>query len=199
MRYTGPKRKLERREQATLFGSDAWKKRSGLPGQHPVSRKRPSNYAIQFREKQKVKRMYLMTEKQFKRFFNEAKKSTGNTGTRFLQLLELRLDNIVYRLGFAKTRNQARQFVNHGHVLVNGEKVDIPSMTLQVGDEVSLKPKFAKSDIVGQIEAELKTEKHKAPGWLSKAKTSGKVLAEPTRDQMDKSIKEQNIVELYSR
>ncbi|MBN1331294.1 30S ribosomal protein S4 [Candidatus Dojkabacteria bacterium] len=199
MRYTGPKRKLERREQATIFGSDAWKKRTGLPGQHPVSRKRPSNFAIQFREKQKVKRMYLMTEKQFRRFFAEAKKATGNTGTRFLQLLELRLDNVVYRLGFAKTRNQARQFVNHGHVQVNGVRADIPSMILNVGDEVSLKSKFTKSPISDQIDAELKAEKHKAPEWLSKAKTSGKVLAEPTRDQMDKSIKEQSIVELYSR
>ena len=199
MRYTGPKRKLERREQATLFGSDAWKKRSGLPGQHPVSRKRPSNFAIQFREKQKVKRMYLMTEKQFRRFFAEAKKATGNTGTRFLQLLELRLDNVVYKLGFAKTRNQARQFVNHGHFQVNGEKVDIPSYIVKVGDEISMKPKFAKSEIVTLVEGELKAEKYKTPEWLSKAKTSGKVLSEPTRDQIDRSIREQSIVELYSR
>lgn len=199
MRYTGPKRKLERRENATLFGSDAWKKRPTLPGQHPVSRKRPSNYAIQFREKQKVKRMYLMTEKQFRRFFSEAKKSTGNTGTRFLQLLELRLDNIVYRMGFAKTRNQARQFVNHGQIMVNGEKLDIPSYIVKVSDEISLKPKFSKKPIFEQIRAEVKEQKRLVPEWLSVAKNSGKVVAVPTRDQIDKSIKEQNIVELYSR
>lgn len=199
MRYTGPKRKLERRENATLFGSDAWKKRQTLPGQHPVSRKRPSNYAVQFREKQKVKRTYLMTEKQFRKFFDEAKKATGNTGTRFLQLLELRLDNVVYRLGLAKTRNQARQYVNHGHVTVNGNKVDIASYQVQVGDEIAIKPKLSESDAYRQTQEEIKQQKHTVPSWLSRLKTGGKVLAEPTRDQVDKSIKEQYIVEFYSR
>ncbi len=199
MRYTGPKRKLERREKATLFGSDKWKKRGTLPGMHPVSRTRPSDYAIQFREKQKVKRMYLMTEKQFKRFFKMAKKATGNTGTRFLQLLEMRLDNVVYRLGFAKTRNQARQFVNHGHILVNGKKLDIPSYIVKVGDEIEVKSKLLKKPIFKQILDEIKLDKREVPNWLQKARYSGKVTSEPTRDHIDKSIKEQYIVELYSR
>ncbi len=199
MRYTGPKRKIERREQASVFGSDKWKKRSTLPGMHPVSRTRPSNYAIQFREKQKVKRMYLMTEKQFRRFFKMAKKATGNTGTRFLQLLELRLDNVVYRLGLAKTRNQARQFVNHGHILVNGKKIDIASYIVNVGDEIEIKSKLAKKAVFKQILEEVKLEKREVPSWLDKAKYSGKVKAEPTRGDIDKSIKEQYIVEFYSR
>jgi len=199
MRYTGPKRKLERRENATLFGSEAWRKRPTLPGQHPTSRKRPSNYAIQFREKQKVKRTYLMTEKQFRKFFSEALKSTGNTGTKFLQLLEMRLDNVVYRLGFGITRNQARQFVNHGHVLVNGKKLDIPSYLVSVNDEISISPKLAKHPSFAQILQEVKLQKRPEPAWLTKSGTSGKVVAEPARDDIDKGIKEQYIVEFYSR
>ncbi len=199
MRYTGPKRKLERRENATLFGSEAWKKRPTLPGQHGVSRKRPSNYAIQFREKQKVKRTYLMTEKQFRIFFDEAKKATGNTGTRFLQLLEMRLDNVVYRLGLAKTRDQARQFVNHGHITVNGKKLSIPSFRVKVGDEVSLSKKMDNKDISKQIAQEIKAEKRAVPAWLERLKSGGKVTAEPVRENIDKSIKEQYIVEFYSR
>jgi len=199
MRYTGPKRKLERRENATLFGSDAWKKRSGMPGQHPVSRGRPSNYSIQFREKQKVKRTYLMTEKQFRKFFDEARKSTGNTGTRFLQLLEMRLDNVVYRMGLAKTRNQARQFVTHGHVRINGRKMDIPSYVVNVKDEVSMKPKMAKTAAYKHVLEEVKLEKRQVPDWLTKAATSGQVLSEPLRENIDKGIKEQFIIELYSK
>lgn len=196
-RYTGPKRKLERRENATLFGNEAWKSRPTIPGQHPVSRKRPSNYSIQFREKQKVKRMYLMTEKQFKKFFENAKKATGNTGVRFLQLLELRLDNVIYRLGLAKTRNQARQFITHGKVSVNGKKLNVPSHLLRVGDEIELKKSITDGHFFKEMQAEMQNTK--IPTWLQKAKHSGKVVAEPTRDQMDMSIKEQFIVELYSR
>jgi small subunit ribosomal protein S4 len=199
MRYTGPKRKLERRENATLFGSEAWKKRQGMPGQHAVSRSRPSNYAIQFREKQKVKRTYLMTEKQFRKFFQEARKATGNTGIRFLQLLEMRLDNVVYRLGLAKTRNQARQFVTHGHIEVNGKKLDIPSYVVSIKDEISLIPKLAKKPITKQIAQEVKLQKRPVPNWLRLGAKSGQVVSEPVREDMDKSIKEQYIVELYSR
>jgi len=199
MRYTGPKRKIERRENATIYGSEKWRKRPTLPGQHPISRKRPSNYAVQFREKQKVKRTYLMTEKQFRRFFNEAKKSTGNTGTRFLQLLELRLDNVVYRMNLAMTRNQARQFVTHGHVRVNGKKLDIPSYVVKVGDEIEVISKIAKSDAFKQIKEEIKLDKRQVPEWVNSLTSGGKVVSEPTRDQIDQGIKEQNIVELYSR
>ena len=155
-RYTGPKRKLERRENATLFGSEAWKKRPTPPGQHGNSRRsRPSAYAIQFREKQKVKRTYGLLEKQFKGIYLKAKKSTGNTGLRLLQLLELRLDNVVYRLGMAKTRMQARQIVNHGHVQVNGKKVDIPSFLCSVGDKITFKAAFEKKSELPKLSKEL--------------------------------------------
>jgi small subunit ribosomal protein S4 len=199
MRYTGPKRKLERRENATLFGSEAWRKRSTLPGQHPISRNRPSNYAIQFREKQKVKRMYLMTENQFRKFFNEAVKSRGNTGTKFLQSLEMRLDNVVYRLGFGITRNQARQFVNHGHVQVNGKRLDIPSYIVKVGDEIEMNAKLAKTTAFKQILQDVKLQKRHDLSWLKSSVDSGKVIAEPLREEIDKGIKEQYIVEFYSR
>jgi len=199
MRYTGPKRKIERRENASIYGSDDWKKRPTLPGEHPVSRKRPSNFAIQFREKQKVKRTYLMSEKQFRKFFQEARKSTGNTGIRLLQLLEMRLDNVVFRLGLTKTRNQARQFVNHGHVRVNGKKLDIPSYRVKIKDEISLSPKLAKRPIAKQLEQEVKLQKRNVPNWLKKTGFSGVVISEPVREDIDKSIKEQFIIELYSR
>jgi small subunit ribosomal protein S4 len=199
MRYTGPKRKIERRENATIFGSEAWRKRPTLPGQHPVSRKRPSNYSIQFREKQKVKRTYLMTEKQFTKFFSEALKSTGNTGTKFLQLLEMRLDNVVYRMGFGITRNQARQFVNHGHIFVNGKRLDVPSYLVKINDEISISPKLAKKPVWKQIQQEVKLQKRPEINWLKTADSSGKVVAEPARDEIDKGIKEQFIVEFYSR
>lgn len=132
MRYTGPKWRINRRENAQVLGSnDKWRRRPTLPGQFPTLKKRPSEYAEQFREKQKVKRMYGMSERQFKKFYKLALKSSGNTGTRFLQLLELRLDNVVYRLGFAKTRAQARQIVTHGHVVLNGKKTQYPFNNLE--------------------------------------------------------------------
>ncbi|KKQ36274.1 MAG: 30S ribosomal protein S4, partial [candidate division WS6 bacterium GW2011_GWA2_37_6] len=149
--------------------------------------------------KQKVKRTYLMTEKQFRKFFDEARKSTGNTGTRFLQLLEMRLDNVVYRMGLAKTRNQARQFVTHGHVRINGRKMDIPSYVVNVKDEVSMKPKMAKTAAYKHVLEEVKLEKRQVPDWLTKAATSGQVLSEPLRENIDKGIKEQFIIELYSK
>lgn len=192
-RYTGPKWKISRRENYDVHGSDAWRVRPNPPGVHPTSRNRPSNYAIQFREKQKVKRIYGLLEKQFRNLYVQASKSTGNTGTRMLQLLELRLDNVVYRLNFAKTRDQARQFVTHGHVRVNGEKVSIPSYTLKVGDEITLDPKFEKNEYIKIIKAELKNTT--PPKWLK----GGKVNALPTRDMMDQAIDEQQIIEYYSR
>lgn len=192
-RYTGPKWKISRRENADVFGSDKWRKRPTAPGDHPVSRGRPSEYAVQFREKQKVKRSYGMLEKQFRNLYTEAVRRKGNTGTILLQLLELRLDNVVYRLGLAKTRNQARQFVTHGHITVNGKKVDIPSYSVSVGDEISYSAKLAKSDIAKLIKAENKGMQ--IPQWLA----GGQVKSVPTRDMMDQSIREQLIIELYSR
>lgn len=192
-RYTGPKWKISRRENYDVFGDESWKKRPNPPGVHAVSKSRPSNYAVQFREKQKVKRMYGLMEKQFKKIYVDATKATGNTGTIMLQLLETRLDNVVYKLKLAKTRNQARQFVTHGHVLVNGAKLDIPSHKLSVGDEVSLTPKFQKEDHIKVLQAELKNVK--LPEWLK----NGKVQSLPTRDMIDQGIEEQLIIEFYSR
>lgn len=196
-RYTGPKRKLERRENATLFGSENWRKRPTPPGQHGASRSRPSPYAIQFREKQKVKRMYGLLEKQFKNIYKKAQKSEGNTGLRLLQLLEMRLDNVVFRLGLAKTRNQARQMVNHGHVKVNGRKVDIPSFTVSSEDQIELSSKIQKSELVVLVNAEMKGTQ--VPEWLTKHANGGLVSREPSRDHIDRSIQEQLIIELYSR
>lgn len=198
MRYTGPKWRINRRENAQVLGSnDKWKRRPGNPGQHSYSRSRPSDYAVQFREKQKVKRMYGMTEKQFKRFYKMALSSEGNSGTRLLQLLEMRLDNVIYALGFALTRSQARQFVTHGHVKLNGKKHNIPSTIVTPGDEIELKD--ALLGTLQYSEIEQKTKALKIPTWLSKLKKGGKVIAEPTRDEIDQSIKERLIIELYSR
>lgn len=192
-RYTGPKWKISRRENYDIFGNESWRKRPNPPGVHTTSKSRPSNYAVQFREKQKVKRIYGLMEKQFKKIYQDATKATGNTGTLMLQLLELRLDNVVYRLKLAKTRNQARQFVTHGHVIVNGEKVTIPSYKLSVGDQVALEPKFQKEDHIRIMQAELKNVK--VPEWLKE----GQVKTIPTRDMLDQGIEEQQIIEFYSR
>lgn len=197
-RYTGPKWRINRREGSTVLGvSEKWKKRQGAPGQFPVTRKRPSEYAQQFREKQKVKRSYGMQEKQFRRFFRMALKSTGNTGTRFLQLLELRADNVLFRLGFAKTRTQARQMITHGHVLLNGKKHTVPSTILKPGDELAIKEGTLKSEAFQLGLEELKTVV--TPEWLSRLSTGGKVDAEPTREMIDPSIRERLIIELYSK
>ena len=196
-RYTGPKWRISRRENASVYGDEDWRKRPTLPGQHPVSRKRPSDYSIQFREKQKVKRMYGMLERQFRRFYSMATASKGNTATRLLQLLELRLDNAVYKLGFAKTRNQARQMVTHGNILINGKKVDIPSYIVNVGEEIELKKKIADKEWIKIVKEE--TKERKIPKWLKRLKNGGEIIAEPTREMMDPSIKESLIVEFYSR
>jgi len=194
-RYTGPKWKISRRENYDVYGDPSWRKRPTLPGVHPTSKGRPSNYAVQFREKQKTKRMYGLLEKQFKKIFVEATKSKGNTGLRFLQLLEFRLDNVVYKLGLAKSINQARQFVTHSHVTVNGGKANIPSMTLKIGDVVEYKAKFKKNPAIEAMEIENKAAKKIIPTWLE----NGKVAMVPTREMIDQGIREQLIVELYSR
>jgi len=196
MRYTGAKWRINRREQTTVLGrGEKWKKRMSLPGQFPVLKKRPSDYAIQFREKQKVKRMYGMNETQFRKFYGLALKSPGNTSTRLLQLLELRADNVLYKLGYALTRAQARQFITHGHILLNAKKHNIPSTILKVGDEITIKDSLDKyiPEIVAQNKAVA------VPSWVTKLEKGGKVAAEPTRDEMDQQIKERLVIELYSR
>lgn len=192
-RYTGPKWKISRRENFSVYGDEQWKKRPTLPGQHPQSKGRPSNYGIQFREKQKVKRMYGLLEKQFAKLYSIATKATGNTGLRLLQLLETRLDNVVYKLNMAKSINQARQFVSHGHILVNGKRINIPSYQIQIGDEISYAASFEKNEIIKVIKEETKTIP--TPKWLE----NNKVTMLPTRDMIDKAIQESLIVEFYSR
>ncbi len=197
-RYTGSKWKVNRREGTTVLGrSEKWKRRMSLPGQFPVLKKRPSDYAIQFREKQKVKKIYGMNEAQFRRFYKLATKSPGNTSTRLLQLLELRTDNVLFRLGFASSRAQARQFVSHGHILLNGKKHDVPSTVLKAGDELTIKDSLFDAPFLKEIVEQNKA--FPAPKWVEKLEKGGKVAAEPTRDQMDQTIKERLIVELYSR
>ncbi len=196
-RYHGPKLKLERREKASLFGSEKWKRRPSAPGQHGDSRKRMSPYAMQFREKQKVKRMYGLMEKQCKNLYKHALKHPGNTGERLLVLLELRLDNILYRMGLAKNRFQSRQFVNHGHVRVNGKKVDIPSYSCSIGDTVELVDKISKADWFKMLKSEI--PKNKEYTWIQNTANGGEVKSEPLRNDIDRSINEQLIVELYSR
>lgn len=197
MRYTGPKWRINRKEGATVLGAtDKWKRRPTLPGQFPMLKKKISDYGIQFREKQKVKRTYGMSEKQFKNLYLKALKF-DNSSLKLLQLLEQRLDNVVYRLGFAETRAQARQFVTHGHIKLNGKSHNIPSTLMKAGDEIEFKDSLAVSPIWALIEA--KTKMVKVPAWLTKFAKSGKVVAEPTRDDIDSAIKERLIIELYSR
>ena len=193
-RYTGPKWKLARRENFDVFGSDKWRRRQSLPGVHPVSKSRASNYATQFREKQKVKRVYGLLEKQFRNIFKKASKETGNTGLRLLQLLEMRLDNVVYKLGYAYSINQARQLVGHGHIKVNGKKITLPSYTVKVSEAVELDEKTKSSDTTKILLSEIRKTRQ-VPSWLE----SNKVKMVPTRDMIDQAIKEQLIVEFYSR
>ncbi|MEI7578724.1 MAG: 30S ribosomal protein S4 [bacterium] len=192
-RYRGPKWRISRRENFDIFGNDKWKKRAFPPGMHNTKKGRPSNYAIQFREKQKLKRIYGLLEKQFRRIYQKASREKGNTGIRFLQLLEMRLDNVSYRLGYAKSRNQARQFVSHGHIFVNGKRINIPSYTLTVNDTIEFDPKFAKTEVSKLIIAE--TKKLNKVSWLN----NGQITMLPPRDTIDQAIRENLVVEFYSR
>jgi small subunit ribosomal protein S4 len=198
--YTGPKHKLSRREGKDLFGTggESLERRLGQPpGAQATGRpgRKPSDYARQLRAKQMVKRMYGMREKQFRRFFNIAQRSRGLTGLALLQLLERRLDNVVYRLGMARTRPQARQFVNHGHVLVDGRRVNIPSYLVEPGQEIRLHEAAREiPDVKDLIEF-----RPPVPAWLEIQDGSGRMLREPHREEIDPDINEQLIVEFYSR
>lgn len=198
-RYTGPKRKLSRREGMALFSKDEKileRKGVVLPGQTGRGRKRKlSEYGIQLREKQKAKRMFGIMEKQFRKYFKEASKVRGATGLHLLLRLETRLDNLVYRLGLANSRNEARQLVSHGHVRVDSQKVSIPSYVVKSGQTVALSPQ-----IVDNIQVKRSLEENQTlPEWLERKATVGKVLRYPSRDEMEQSINEQLIVEYYSR
>jgi small subunit ribosomal protein S4 len=178
----------------------AIEKRNLPPGQHGKSRKaKMVGYGVQLREKQKVKRIYGVLENQFRRYFETAARHRGVTGVMLLQALETRLDNVVYRLGFATSRPQARQLVRHGHFLVNGKKVDIPSYAVRAGDEVKVRPSSAKSAVVAHAIDEVKGRG--VPEWLQvdAAAAAGRVLSVPTREQINLPVQEQLIVELYSK
>ena len=199
-RYTGPKNKLSRREGVDLFGNGGESLQRRLdqpPGMHGRywRRRRQSAYEQQLREKQKVKRMYGMREKQFRRFFHMAERTEGLTGEALLKLIERRLDNVVYRLGWARTRPQARQFVTHGHIKVDGQRVNIPSYIVDPEEVISLKNKIMKSPDV----QELLDSGRPVPAWLQTDGGVGRILREPAREEIDAMIDEQMIVEFYSR
>ena len=165
----------------------------------PKRRRKESEYGLQLREKQKVKFIYGVLEKQFRGYYKKAKAMPGITGDNLMRILESRLDSVVFRLGFAKTRKEARQVVTHGHIQVNGKRVDVPSYRVKAGDLVSVAPKA--KDLLVIKSALISNEGVEVPGWLEVdiEKLQGSVLALPTRDQIDLDIKEQLIVELYSK
>lgn len=206
--YNGPVCRLCRREGVKLFlkGDRCYSdkcsisKRAYAPGQHGQRRRgRVSDYGVQLREKQKARRTYGVLEKQFRRYYEEANRSKGVTGERLLQLLELRLDNVVYRLGFAHSRSQARQMVNHGHFTVNGKKVDIPSYSVKENDEIAVKASSRGSAFFKDISETLGDQR--PPEWLAlnAADLSGQVLRLPEREDIDIPVEEHHIVEMYSR
>ena len=205
-RYIGPKAKLSRREGTDLFLKSARRsleskcKLDSKPGQHGrTSGARTSDYGNQLREKQKVKRMYGVLERQFRRYFAEADRRKGNTGETLLQLLESRLDNVVYRLGFASTRAEARQLVSHKAIVVNGSVVNIPSYQVKVGDVVSVREKAKKQ--VRIAEALSLAEQTGFPMWIAvdAKKMEGSLKTLPDRSDFNQEVNESLIVELYSR
>lgn len=204
-RYTDANCRLCRREGQKLFlkgercysGKCAIEKRNYAPGQHGQSRKKTSDYGLQLREKQKAKRFYGMQEKQFRNLFDKAARKQGKTGENLLILLETRLDNAVYRLGFASSRKEARQLVVHGHFTVNGKKATAPSMQLKAGDVIKVKEKSTSSPKFKEIKEMSIT----VPSWMAVdvEKLEGKVVAMPRREDIDTPIAEHLIVELYSK
>ncbi|MBI5530889.1 MAG: 30S ribosomal protein S4 [Candidatus Doudnabacteria bacterium] len=201
MRYTGPKAKKARRLGMAFTAKDAkiLQKRNFAPGQHGQNRVRLSEYGLQLREKQKAKISYGVLEKQFENYFKKALKQAGVTGDNLLKMLETRLDNIVYRMGFAETRAQARQLVNHGFFEVNGKKVDIPSYQVKVGDTVAIRAVKQKKAYLDKIKDKLKA--FQSLDWIqvNPSSFSGKVLSSPVVDSLGTQINTQLIVEHYSR
>jgi small subunit ribosomal protein S4 len=205
-RYTGPKAKLSRREGTDLFLKSARRaladkcKLDSKPGQHGrISGARTSDYGLQLREKQKVKRMYGVLERQFRRYFAEAERRKGNTGENLLTLLESRLDNVVYRMGLASTRAEARQLVSHKAIAVNGQTVNIPSLQVRANDVIAVREK-ARSQVRIQ-EAVSLAEQGGFPSWVSvdKTKLEGVFKQAPDRSDIAADVNESLIVELYSR
>jgi small subunit ribosomal protein S4 len=201
-RYTGPKTKISRRFGVPIFGpAKAMERKNYPPGMHGPkgSRRKQSEYAIALAEKQKLRYQYGLLERQFRRYFQTARNRRGVTGETLLQLLETRLDNVVYRLGFANSRNAARQMVSHGHVTVNGRKVNVSSFTCRPEDEIIIKDKPGSRRLATR-NIEL-TQIAPIPDWLvvDKEGFSGKVARIPTREEIAPIVNEQLIVELYSR
>lgn len=198
-RYRGPKQKVARRFKEPIFGpSKALEKKPNPPGQHGRGRrKKESEYAIQLKEKQKAKYTYGLLERQFRNLFQKAARKKGVTGENLLKFLEARLDNTVYRLGFAVTRRQARQLVNHGHVMVNEQVVDIPSAQLRSGDIIAVRPRSRHMMVVQDA---VNRTRRSSP-WLEvdRNKLQGKFLDYPNREDIPENIREQLIVELYSK
>ena len=199
-RYTGPKTKIARKFGEAIFGEDkSFEKRNYPPGQHGNNRRRPkkSEYAIQLMEKQKAKFTYGILERQFRNLFDRASRSKGVTGEVLLQLCESRLDNIVYRLGIAPTRSAARQLVNHRHITLNGSVNNIPSTYIKKGDVVGVREKSKSLEVVERSVAQSTVVQE----WLSwnEATLEGTLVSVPTREQITENIKEQLIVELYSK
>lgn len=206
-RYTGPDCKLCRREGIKLFLKGercmtkkcAIERRPNPPGPHQQRRRKPSEYGLQLREKQKARRIYGVLERQFRKTFSEASKRAGMTGETLLRFLELRLDNVVYRLGLAANREQARQLVTHGHFDVNGRKTNIASFRVRVGDTIKVRDRSRRLTYFKDVSETLRQKP--VPQWLSMQTDalSGSVLSLPERSDCDQSVREQLIVEYYSR
>ena len=204
-RYTDANCRICRREGQKLFLKGdrcystkcAMERRGYAPGQHGQGRTKSSEYALQLREKQKTKRFYGLQEAQFRNLFDKAERKQGITGENLLIMLETRLDNVVFRLGFASSRKEARQLVNHGHFTVNGKKVNIPSFTVKPGDLIKVKEKSSNSPKFKEVKEMTIT----VPEWMSVdvEKLEGRVLTVPTREQIDTPVAEHLIVELYSK
>jgi small subunit ribosomal protein S4 len=199
-RYTGPMTKKSRRLGVDLIGGDrAYERRPYPPGQHGRGRIKESEYLLQLREKQKARYTYGVLEKQFRRYYAEAHRRPGKTGDNLLQLLEARLDNVIYRAGFARTRRHARQLVVHGHFLVNGHKVDIPSYQVTTHDVIDVRPKSL--EMTPFIIARETHGERVVPAWLEVLPNRMRILVHqlPVRQQIDIPVQEQLIVEYYSK
>jgi small subunit ribosomal protein S4 len=205
--YRGPKCRLCRREGVKLFlkGEKCYsvkcplERRKYPPGQHGQVQRKLQDYGLQLREKQKIKRIYFVLERQFRNYFQEAERLPGLTGENLLRLLETRLDNVVYRLGFAPNRRMARQLVNHGHFLVNGRKVNIPSYRVRPGDVIEVRERSRNIAPMRFLPQNL--AHRRVPEWLEMDMENlrGRVLSLPTRSQIDTDVQEQLVVEFYSR
>lgn len=200
-RYTGPTTRINRRFNMAIFPPNkAFERKKYLPGQHgPRLRRKISEYGTGLNEKQKLRYTYGLTEKQFRLTFDRAKRQRGVTGEIFLRLLESRLDNVIYRLGFGKTRQAARQFVGHGHIRVNGHKVDIPSFQVSEGDVIEVREKTSSRQLATRSLEE--STARVLPGWLTLDPDGlrGTIARLPEREEMETGINEQLIVEFYSR